>query len=98
MTEFFAEYGLFLLKTVTIVAAIILVIGSAAAASMASAARVPAPGPARHPSPDGGPAGPSFGSGTHVRVSPALRMCGLRAMLPPDATEVQRRGLDPRDQ
>lgn len=33
MTEFLAEYGLFLLKTVTIVAAIVVVIGSAAAAS-----------------------------------------------------------------
>lgn len=33
MTEFFAEYGLFLLKTVTIVVAIIVIIGSAAAAS-----------------------------------------------------------------
>lgn len=33
MTEFFAEYGLFLLKTVTIVVAIVVIIGSAAAAS-----------------------------------------------------------------
>ena len=32
MTEFFAEYGLFLLKAVTIVAAIVVVIGTAAAA------------------------------------------------------------------
>ena len=32
MTEFFAEYGLFLLKAITIVAAIVLVIGTAAAA------------------------------------------------------------------
>ncbi len=32
MTEFFAEYGLFLLKTATIVAAIVVIIGSAAAA------------------------------------------------------------------
>lgn len=32
MIEFFAEYGLFLLKTVTIVAAIVVVIGTAAAA------------------------------------------------------------------
>jgi len=32
MTEFFAEYGLFLLKAITIVAAIIVVIGAAAAA------------------------------------------------------------------
>lgn len=32
MTEFFAEYGLFLLKTLTIVAAIVVIIGSAAAA------------------------------------------------------------------
>ena len=32
MTEFFAEYGLFLLKTLTIVVAIIVIIGSAAAA------------------------------------------------------------------
>ena len=31
MTEFFAEYGLFLLKAVTIVVAIIVVIGVAAA-------------------------------------------------------------------
>ena len=33
MTEFLAEYGLFLLKTVTIVVAIIVIIGSAADAS-----------------------------------------------------------------
>ena len=33
MTEFFAEYGLFLLKTVTIVVAIVVIIGAAAAAS-----------------------------------------------------------------
>jgi len=33
MTEFLAEYGLFLLKTVTIVVAIVVIIGSAAAAS-----------------------------------------------------------------
>ena len=33
MTEFFAEYGLFLLKAITIVAAIVVVIGTAAAAS-----------------------------------------------------------------
>jgi serine protease SohB len=33
MTEFFAEYGLFLLKTATIVLAIVIVIGSAASAS-----------------------------------------------------------------
>ena len=33
MTEFFADYGLFLLKTATIVAAFVVVIGSAAAAS-----------------------------------------------------------------
>lgn len=33
MTEFFAEYGLFLLKTVTIVVAIVVIIGTAAAAS-----------------------------------------------------------------
>ena len=32
MTEFLAEYGLFLLKTVTIVIAIVAIIGSAAAA------------------------------------------------------------------
>ncbi len=32
MTEFFAEYGLFLLKAITIVAAIVVVIGTAAAA------------------------------------------------------------------
>ena len=32
MTEFFAEYGLFLLKAITIVAAIVIVIGTAAAA------------------------------------------------------------------
>jgi serine protease SohB len=32
MTEFFADYGLFLLKTVTIVAAIVVIIGAAAAA------------------------------------------------------------------
>jgi len=33
MSEFFAEYGLFLLKTITLVGAIVFVIGSAAAAS-----------------------------------------------------------------
>jgi serine protease SohB len=33
MSEFFAEYGLFLLKTLTIVVAIVVIIGSAAAAS-----------------------------------------------------------------
>ena len=33
MTQFFAEYGLFLLKTVTIVVAIVVIIGAAAAAS-----------------------------------------------------------------
>ena len=32
MTEFFAEYGLFLLKAITIVAAVVIVIGTAAAA------------------------------------------------------------------
>ena len=37
MTEFFAEYGLFLLKTLTIVVAIIVVIGSAASASKKAA-------------------------------------------------------------
>jgi len=37
MSEFFINYGLFLLKTVTIVAAIVLVIGTAAAASRKAA-------------------------------------------------------------
>ena len=37
MTEFFAEYGLFLLKTVTIVVALIAIIGAIAAASRKSA-------------------------------------------------------------
>ena len=37
MTEFFAEYGLFLLKTATIVVAIIAIIGSAAAAGKKAA-------------------------------------------------------------
>ncbi|MDH4107684.1 MAG: protease SohB [Gammaproteobacteria bacterium] len=37
MSEFFAEYGLFLLKTVTLAAAIVFVIGSAAAASRKAA-------------------------------------------------------------
>jgi len=37
MSEFFAEYGLFLLKTVTLVAAIVFVVGSAAAASRKAA-------------------------------------------------------------
>ncbi len=37
MIEFFAEYGLFLLKTVTIVVAVIVIIGSAAAASKKAA-------------------------------------------------------------
>jgi serine protease SohB len=37
MTEFFAEYGLFLLKTVTIVVAIVIIIGSAAAAGRRAA-------------------------------------------------------------
>jgi serine protease SohB len=37
MTEFFAEYGLFLLKTVTVVAAIVIIIGSAAAAGRKAA-------------------------------------------------------------
>ena len=37
MTEFFAEYGLFLLKTLTIVVAIVVIIGSAAAAGKKAA-------------------------------------------------------------
>jgi serine protease SohB len=37
MTEFFAEYGLFLLKTMTVVAAIVVIIGSAAAAGRKAA-------------------------------------------------------------
>ena len=37
MTEFFAEYGLFLLKTLTIVVAIVVIIGSAAAAGRKAA-------------------------------------------------------------
>jgi len=37
MTDFFAEYGLFLLKTLTIVVAIVVIIGAAAAASKKAA-------------------------------------------------------------
>ena len=36
MSEFFAEYGLFLMKTITLVAAVVVIIGAAAAASRKS--------------------------------------------------------------